>query len=392
MYLSRVLNMTVLKDSTFAPTAMEPIPIAKPCLGPLEAANVAEAVASTWISSTGPFVGQLEAGLAARLGTPHVLCTSNGTTALHLALAGLGVGPGDEVLVPDLTFAATANAVFMAGATPVLVDCAADHWNADAEAFARGITPRSKALIVVHLLGQACRMAPILELARQHHLLVVEDCAESLGADCDGQPTGSFGAVGCFSFFANKVLTTGEGGAVATADPDLAHRMSRLRAHGMDPQRQYWHDSVGFNYRMTNLNAALGVAQLQRLEELLARRRELAQRYQRNLADLPWLRRGFSAPGRSIDWLQPLFLAENVLGLTRDQVLDHLHAAGIDARPMFYPLHLLPPYQALPRAGGLERATDLGLGGLMLPLYPDLREDQVDYICAQLTALGRKGA
>ncbi|MCA1987838.1 MAG: DegT/DnrJ/EryC1/StrS family aminotransferase [Desulfarculus sp.] len=384
--------MTTVEQPAPLPAAPEPIPIAKPSLGPLEAANVAEAVASTWISSTGPFVERLEAGLADLLGAPHVLCTSNGTTALHLALAGLGIGPGDEVLVPDLTFAATANAVFMAGATPVLVDCAADHWNADAAAFARGISPRTKALMVVHLLGQACRMEPILEFARNNNLLVVEDCAESLGADCGGQPTGSFGAVGCFSFFANKVLTTGEGGAVATSDPDLAKRMRRLRAHGMDPQRQYWHDSVGFNYRMTNLNAALGVAQLQRLEELLARRRVLAQRYQSNLAGLSWLRSGFTAPGRSIDWLHPLFLAENILGLSRDQVLDRLHAAGIDARPMFYPLHLLPPYRNLRRAGELDRATDLGLSGLMLPLYPDLREDQVDYICAQLTALGRKGA
>ncbi|MCA1905554.1 MAG: DegT/DnrJ/EryC1/StrS family aminotransferase [Desulfarculus sp.] len=384
--------MTTFEQPAPHPDAPEPIPIAKPSLGPLEAGNVAEAVASTWISSTGPFVERLERGLADLLRTPHVLCTSNGTTALHLALAGLGVGPGDEVLVPDLTFAATANAVFMAGATPVLVDCGADHWNADAAAFARGLSPRTKAMIVVHLLGQACRMEPILDLARNNNILLVEDCAESLGADCGGQPTGSFGAVGCFSFFANKVLTTGEGGAVATSDPDLARRMQRLRAHGMDPRRQYWHDSVGFNYRMTNLNAALGVAQLQRLEELLARRRALAQRYEHNLAGLPWLRGGFRAPGRSIDWLHPVFLAEKILGLSRDQVLERLHAAGIDARPMFYPLHLLPPYRSLRRAGKLDRATDLGLSGLMLPLYPDLREDQVDYICAQLKALGRKGA
>jgi len=367
------------------------IPIAEPCLGPLEERYVLEAVRSTWISSRGEFVERFEGCLSQRLGLAHVLATSNGTAALHLALAGLGVGPGDDVLVPDLTFAATANAVFMAGARPVLADCAADHFNADAEAFARALTPATRAIIVVHLLGQACRMEPIMALAGEKNLLVVEDCAEALTATCAGRQAGAFGDVGCFSFFANKVATTGEGGAVACADPDLARRLERLRAHGMDPGRQYWHESVGYNYRLTNLNAALGLAQLERLDEMLAQRRALARRYDANLAGLPWVRPAFPAPGRSIDWLHPLWLDEAALGKSRDQVLAALKAAGIDARPLFYPLHLMPPYQDLPRGGDLAHATRLGGSGLLLPLYPDMGPERVDRVCQRLAALAGGG-
>ncbi|MFH1057869.1 MAG: DegT/DnrJ/EryC1/StrS aminotransferase family protein [Pseudomonadota bacterium] len=381
-----------MSDPTRPAAASNPdsrIPIAEPSLGELERRYVREALESSWISSRGGFLARFEQSLAQRLGLDHALATTNGTAALHLALAGLGIGPGDDVVVPDLTFAATANAVFMAGARPVLADCAADHFNADAASIARALTPATKAVIVVHLLGQACRMEPILDLARDRGLVIVEDCAEALTATCGGRQAGSFGAVGCFSFFANKVATTGEGGAVATADPDLAQRLERLRAHGMDPERHYWHDRVGYNYRMTNLSAALGLAQLERLDDLLARRRALAQRYAANLAGLTWLLPPFAAPGRSIDWLHPIWVDENALGCNREQVLTALQAAGIDARPMFHPLHLMPPYEELPRGGDLDQATRLGLTGLLLPLYPDMGPDRVDRVCERLAAIGR---
>ncbi|MBI5523514.1 MAG: DegT/DnrJ/EryC1/StrS family aminotransferase [Desulfarculus sp.] len=363
------------------------IPISRPHLDQREERYLLEALRSTWISSTGPFVERFEEDLAAYLGLPHAVSTTNGTAALHLALATLGIGPGDEVLIPNLTFAATGNAVYMTGARPVLVDSRPGHWNLDPDSLAGAITPRCKALIVVHLLGHACPMEPILAIARRHGLLVVEDCAEALGCTDQGRRVGGFGHIGAFSFFANKVMTTGEGGACVTSDPALFERLQDLRAHGMARGRQYWHQFVGFNYRMTNLSAALGVAQLEKLDHMLQKRREVRRLYDRLLGSLPGIRINFEAPGQTIDWLYPLFLDQEALGLSRDQALASLREAGIDARPMFYPLHLMPPFAEAPRANGLGNSTRWGLSGLLLPLYPDMEPAQVEYVAGQVAAL-----
>lgn len=346
-----------------------------------------EALRSTWISSSGNFVTRFEEVLASYLDLSQAVSTTNGTAALHLALAALGIGPGDEVLVPNLTFAATANAVFMAGARPVLVDSLPDHWNLDPESLERALTPSCKALIAVHLLGHACLMDPIMDFAQRKGLMVVEDCAEALGSTYGGRKVGGFGQVGAFSFFANKVMTTGEGGACVCDDAELGQRLRNLRAHGMVPGQQYWHDFVGYNYRMTNLSAALGVAQMERLPQLLAQRRVLSQEYDRLLGGLPGIRTKFEAPGEVIDWLYPLFVDEKRLGLTRDQALARLRAAGVDARPLFYPLHLMPPFQGLPQDPSLANSTRLALTGLLLPLYPDLEPDELAYVAGQVAAL-----
>lgn len=363
------------------------IPISRPHLDAREERYLLEALHSTWISSTGRFVRRFEEDLAAYLGLPHAVSTTNGTAALHLALATLGIGPGDEVLIPNLTFAATGNAVFMTGATPVLVDSRPDHWNLDPASLAGAISPRCKALIVVHLLGHACPMEPIMAIARQHDLLVVEDCAEALGSTDQGRRVGGFGHIGAFSFFANKVMTTGEGGACVTSDPALYERLHDLRAHGMSRDRQYWHQLVGFNYRMTNLSAALGVAQLEKLENMLEKRRQVRGLYDRLLEGLPGIAINFAAPGRAIDWLYPLFLDQEALGLGRDQALASLRAAGIDARPMFYPLHQMPPFAQAPRAADLVNSTRWGLSGLLLPLFPDMEPAQVEYVAGRVASL-----
>ncbi|MFH1034238.1 MAG: DegT/DnrJ/EryC1/StrS family aminotransferase [Pseudomonadota bacterium] len=378
------------KDTQPAPEGPIGIPISKPHLDGREEQYLLEALHSTWISSSGQFVQRFEEGLAAYLGLPHAVSTTNGTAALHLALATLGIGPGDEVLIPDLTFAATGNAVYMTGATPVLVDSLPEHWNLDPASLASAISPRSKALIVVHLLGHACPMEPILEIARRHDLLVVEDCAEALGSTHAGRAVGGFGHIGAFSFFANKVMTTGEGGACVTSDPALYERLQDLRAHGMARGRQYWHEFVGFNYRMTNLSAALGVAQLEKLPLLLEKRRQVRQRYDALLEGLPGLRTRFAASGQVIDWLYPLFLDEQELGIGRDQALAALRQAGIDARPMFYPLHLMPPFAKAPRAASLANSLRWGLSGLLLPLYPDLEPAQVEYVARQVAGLAKR--
>lgn len=365
------------------------IPNSRPSLGQREEQYLLEALRSTWVSSTGEFVNRFEQGVADYLGLKHGVATSNCTTALHLACAALGLGPGDEVLVPDLTFAATANAVFLAGATPVLVDSSATHWNMDPAAARQALSPRTKGMIVVHLLGHPCDMAPLMALAHERGLAVVEDCAEALGVTYADKRVGGFGRIGAFSFYANKVITTGEGGLCATDDGELADHMRTLRAHGMDGTRQYWHEVPGFNYRMTNLNAALGVAQMERLDQLLARRRELKDAYHRGLNGLPGLTYDLPALGGTIDWLFPLFLDEAALGISRDQALDQLHQAGIDARPMFYPLHMMPPFAGLPRSGSLEHSRRWGLSGLLLPLFPELEDAQVDFICQSLAGLVR---
>jgi perosamine synthetase len=198
---------------------------------------------------------------------------------------------------------------------------------------------------------------------------------------------GSLGDIGTFSFYGNKVITTGEGGLCATADPELDRRLRVLRAHGMDPQRQYWHEVVGFNYRMTNLNAALGVAQLERMPELLARRRSLRDLYDSLLAGLPGVRVRVSAPGRTIDWLYPLFLADQGLVARRDELLAGMHRQGVDARPMFHPLHLMPPFARLGQSPSLAQATRWGASGLLLPLFPGLQEDQVRRVAGVLADL-----
>ncbi len=372
-----------------APGSMS-IPISKPHLDAREEQYILEALHSTWISSTGQFVQRFENDLAAYLGLPHAVSTTNGTAALHLALATLGIGPGDEVLIPDLTFAATGNAVYMTGATPVLVDSRADHWNLDPDSLENALSPRSKALIVVHLLGHACPMEPIMAIARRHSLLVVEDCAEALGSTHADRRVGGFGHIGALSFFANKVMTTGEGGACVTSDPALFERLQDLRAHGMARGRQYWHEFVGFNYRMTNLSAALGVAQLEKLPLLLAKRRQVRQHYDALLEGLPGLRTQFTDSGEVTDWLYPLFLDEQALGLGRDQALEALRQAGIDARPMFYPLHLMPPFAGAPQAASLANSRRWGLSGLLLPLFPDMEPGQVEYVAAQVAKLGQR--
>src|SRR6266849_8650115 len=241
------------------------IPVAAPSIGEEEMANVMEAMRSGWISSLGAFIGQFERDFAAVCGVAHGVAVANGTTALHLALVAAGVGPGDEVIIPSLTFVATANVVHYCGATPMFADSDPETWQLDPAKLEARITPRTRAIIPVHLYGHPCDMDAILELSARRGLAVVEDAAEAHGAEYRGRRVGAVGTVGCFSFYGNKIITTGEGGMCVTDDAALAERLRLLRDHGMDPKRPYWHEVVGYNYRMTNLQAAVGVAQVKRL-------------------------------------------------------------------------------------------------------------------------------
>ncbi|MEQ1861197.1 MAG: aminotransferase class I/II-fold pyridoxal phosphate-dependent enzyme [Chthoniobacteraceae bacterium] len=355
------------------------LPVTQPSLGGNELKYVSDCIATSWISSQGGYVTQFEQAFARFHDVPHALTVSNGTTALHLALVALGIGPGDEVIVPDLTFAASANVVIHCGAKPVLADVDARTWTLDPADFARKITPRTKAVMPVHLYGHPCDMDPIMEVARLHRLFVVEDCAEALGARYKGRLVGTFGDAGCFSFFANKVITTGEGGMVFTRDVALHQRMNVLRDHGMEKGRRYWHIHPGFNYRMTNIQAAIGLAQMERIDFFLERHREIARHYSERLRGLP----GITLPpaeswAENIYWLYSILIDEARAGLTRDALVRYLAEHGVETRNLFYPLHIMPPY---PHEGDLPVSTQLSARGLSLPTSKDLEPAQIDRVC-----------
>jgi len=345
--------------------------VAAPSLGERELEYVTECLLTGWISSAGKFVTQFEDCFAAFCGTRYAVATSSGTSALHLSLLALDIGPGDEVIVPSLTFIATANAVTYTGAHPVAVDSESRTWNMDPQCIEDAVTARTRAIIVVHLYGHPTDMDPVLEIARRHGLPVVEDAAEAHGATYKGRTVGSIGDIGAFSFYGNKIVTTGEGGMVATDRSDLAERVRLLRAHGMAPDRRYWHPVVGFNYRLTNLQAAIGVAQMERVDAILAAKRGIAVAYDEGLRDLP----GLTLPPRET-WAEPVFWLYSVLvdpdefGCAREDLVARLDRRGVETRPLFPPIHTQPIYRterALPVAEriarvGLSLPSAVGLG------------------------------
>jgi perosamine synthetase len=353
------------------------IPVAEPAIGEREAELVAEVVRSGWVSSIGEYVTRFEDELASRCGVAQAIATSNGTTALHLALAVAGIGPGDEVIVPSLTFVATAAAVHYVGATPVFADSDPAHWCVDPEDVARRVTPRTRGIVAVDLYGHPADMDSLAEIAAEHDLVLIEDAAEALGAVYRERPAGGLGRLGTLSFYGNKLITTGEGGAVLTDDPALADRARFLRDHAMDPHRRYWHGEIGFNYRLTNLQAALGVAQLERLDEFLDRKRALAAAYRVGLEDVPDVTMQHEAEWAVSSWWMTTLRIDGGGGVGRDELASRLRAAGVDSRPAFVPLHLLPHLQ---QPGRLPVAEAVGGEGLSLPSSTALSDSELGYV------------
>ncbi|MFB0546590.1 MAG: DegT/DnrJ/EryC1/StrS family aminotransferase, partial [Anaerolineae bacterium] len=327
------------------------------------------------------YVTSFEEGFARFCGAKHGVSVANGTVALHLALKVLGVGPGHEVIVPSLTFVATANAVVYTGAWPVFVDSEPSTWNMDPRGIKAALTPHTKAIIPVHVYGHPVDMDPILDIAREHNLWVIEDAAEAHGAEYKGRKVGSLGHISCFSFYGNKIITTGEGGMLLTDDDELAERARFLKDHAMSKDKRYWHPEVGFNYRMTNIQAALGVAQLERIEEFIRIRRDNARRYNTLLEGVE----GLTLPPEA-DWALNVYwmysvLVEDQYGISRDELMVRLRERGIDSRPFFYPIHTMPPYRTGQR---LPVAEELARKGINLPSASTLTADQVEMICQVL--------
>ena len=352
------------------------IPIAEPDLSGNELNYVEECVTSTWISSAGAFIKKFEKSFASFHGMNHATTCSNGTAALHLALAALDLKKGDEVIVPDLTFVSTANVVAFCGATPVLVDVDKETWNIDPEQVQKKITPKTKAIIPVHLFGNPCDMDAIMKIAKEHNLVVIEDCAESLGAKYDDKLTGTFGDIACFSFYGNKTLTTGEGGMCMTNDKALFDKMNLLKNHGMTKEKRYWHEMVAFNYRMTNLQAAIGLAQMERLPSFIKKREEIANTYRELLKDVP----GISFQKVS-EKAKPVFWMVSIVAEEKDELVKALQKAEIDTRPIFHPLHSLPIYK---EDKDYPNSTFISENGLSLPTYTNLTEAQLKEICEAL--------
>lgn len=365
-------------------TALSPkISVAVPRLSGREKAYVNEALDSTWISSRGPFIDRFEASVAEMAGVRNAVACNNGTTSLHLALVAMGLEAGDEVIMPALTYIATANCVRYCGATPVFVDNDLRTFNIDPDQIEQAITPRTRGIIVVHLYGQSANMGPIIEIAKRRGLWVLEDAAEAHGACYQGRPVGGMGRCGSFSFFGNKIVTTGEGGAVTTDDDDLAARMRLLRSQGMDPVRRYWHPVVGYNYRMTNVTAAIGVAQLERLPEALTKRREIAAAYNDRLSALK-VRVDLPFTAEHCDhafWMYTIMLAAEVQ-VPRDEVMARMDADGVETRPVFYPVNQMPPY--FDANLHVPNALYCSSRGMNLPTHELLTEADIDRVCVSL--------
>ena len=339
---------------------------------------------STWISSAGKYLDRFEEAFAKVAGTKHAITCSNGTVALHLALLALGVKPGDEVIVPTLTFVACPNSVTYCGARPVLVDVDPGIWSIDASKIEAQITAKTRGIIAVHLRGHPADMDAIMEIARRRGLFVIEDAAQAHGAQVRGKPVGSIGDIGTFSFFGNKIMTTGEGGMITTNDDGAAERIRLLKNQGMTAERRYWHPVVGYNYRLTNVQAAIGLAQVERLPEAVLRHQQVAAWYQEELTGLQGLSWQQHREWARHIWWQFVVVIDEKFAADRDAVLEKLQRSGIDARRLYYPMHQVPIYKD--NAGNREYpvADYLAARGVCLPTWSGLKREDVHYVCEQL--------
>ncbi|MCG5238917.1 DegT/DnrJ/EryC1/StrS family aminotransferase [Azospirillum doebereinerae] len=357
------------------------IPVSEPLLGERALTYVQEAVNSGWVSSDGRFITEFERLWAEYCGVRHGVAVCNGTIALEVAVQALGLEPGSEIIMPSLTIISCALAVIEAGCVPVLVDCEPDSWCMDMAQVAAKITPRTRAIMPVHMYGHPVDMAPLLELAERHGLAIVEDAAEAHGAEYHGRRAGGLGTLGCFSFYANKIITTGEGGMVVTDDDALAERMRSLRNLCFRRDRRFLHTELGHNYRMTNLQAAIGVAQVEQIEDHLQRKRRMAALYQDRLGDLP-LSLPVERPGvRNVYWMYGVVLDDSV-PFDAVEFARRLRSRGVDTRPFFLGMHEQPVLHDRglfvdERYPVTER---LARRGLYLPSGLPLTEEQIDTV------------
>jgi perosamine synthetase len=372
--------------------AQERIPVAGPSITERELAYVADAAANGWYSGNTVYHDRFEKAFADYHGVRHAVALPSCTSAIHLALAALDVGPEDEVIVPDLTWIASAAPISYVGASPIFADVDSTTWCLSAESFAETITPRTKAVIPVDLYGGMPDMEAIRAVARQYGIAVIEDAAEAIGSEFRGRRAGSLGDIGVFSFHGSKTLTTGEGGMLVTDDDAIHARVLALRDHGRPPgDRAFWNAEVAYKYKMSALQAALGLAQLERVEELVAGKRAIFEHYRRRLSPIAGFTLNAEPPETKNSYWMTTLLVDPSLGLSKEDAILRLSAAGIDARPFFYPLSSLPAYRnTLQAAAAAQRNREsyrISPCGINLPSALTLTEDQVDYVCSVLRSI-----
>jgi len=357
--------------------------IANPFFGQNEKKYLKETIDTAWISSKGRFIEEFEKQFAKKYGAKYAVCCSNGTSALHLGLIGCGISEGDEVIVPNFTFISSANVIVHCGAKPVFVDVEEDTWNIDPKEIEKKITKRTKAIMPVHIYGHPANMIEIKKIADKHKLLIVEDCAESQGAKVKDKFVGRIGDAGCFSFFGNKIMTTGEGGMCITDSKKAYEKMCLYRSHGMDAVKKYHHPVVGYNYRMTNMQAAIGVGQLENVDKFIKRRDEIKERYEKNLQDLA--EKGLVKLMPHKNWATPVcwFYCILVKASKRDELMKFLEKNGVDNRPFFPSISKQKAYSSH-NSEKYPVSEMLSKSGLNLPTYYELKDKDIDYVTDQI--------
>lgn len=355
------------------------IPVCEPTLHGKELEYVTDAVASGWISSAGRYITDFEEKFSEYCGVKYGVSCSNGTKAIHLALMAVGIKAGDEVILPSFTMIGSCNPIVQIGAKPVFVDSELKTWNMDPAQIEKKITSKTKAIMVVHIYGHPVDMDAVLKIARKHDLIVIEDAAEAHGAEYKGRKAGSLGDIACFSFYANKILTTGEGGMVVTNNEKWAERARKLRNHFFGEPR-FLHQEVGYNYRLTNLQAAIGLAQLERVDELVSARRKNAQLYNSLLKDLPGIVLPAEEPwAKNVYWMYGIVVGKP-FPLTMPQLREELQKRGIETRTFFIGMHKQPAYAHLGVQGSFPNTEYLEKNGFYLPSSSHLTEEEIKFI------------
>lgn len=353
-------------------------PIYKPILGKSEKNNLIDCINSTWISSKGFYIDKFENNFSKYINVNYSTSVCNGTVALHLALHSLGIGRGDEVIVPTLTYIASVNAIKYVGAKPVFIDAEKKTWNIDCTKIKAKISKRTKAILVVHLYGNPCAMSQIKKLAKKYKLFIIEDAAEAFGSKYNKEYVGSIGDISTFSFFGNKTITTGEGGMVSTNDKNIYRRLTKLKNQAVSSTKTYYHDEIGFNYRMTNIVASIGVAQLVRAPNILEKKKKIFDLYQERLNHLPLQFQHVHGTNISSYWMVTIIIDEE---FSNNSLMEFLFKNGIETRPLFYPIHTMPPYKENEIYNVAENLSDRGLS---LPSYPELTSGDINYICSSI--------
>lgn len=359
------------------------VPWAKPFIGEKEKQYLNEALDSTWISD-GPFVEKFEKDLSKRLGSKYCITTSSGTTAIYLALLATNIGYGDEVVIPAFSFAAACNMILSVGATPVFSDISPETWCLDPDSLKRSVTKRTKAVIPVHIYGNVCDMDRISSICLNHGLLLLEDTAEAAFSVYKDKFAGTFGQIGCFSFQATKTIAMGEGGAILTDSKELYDKMSILRNHGMKKSKRYWHELVGHNFRLTNLQAAIGCAQLDNLDKIRIKRAHIHDRYRSGLSGVNGLEmQVFNDNTDPVIWTVAVKINDKYFKGNRDDIMRELYKSGIETRPGFYPFSDMPIY----KASECRVAQEISSGIICLPTFCDITDTEIDFISEQLLRL-----